>query len=392
MRWLLEPVRGAESVVSGETSELEGFHIRSSREFTVELTSPLSFFPATLLHPSLAIVPEGTELGDPRSVERRIGSGAFRFVSFEPGERLEVERNPAYWRPGFPKAERIVFRIGVSPEEIREEFLAGRFSIAADLFPADVEALRQQPLYAAGYRDLPRLSIYFAAFNIHRPPFDDVAVRRRVAGAIDVAGIVRRVLGRQAIPAHGVIPPGLPGYVAGSTSARASSGDSRVSKHAPLELTAAVHATFFGQYSAAAKELSAALSDRGVNLKIVNKTLAEYLKHEQDADVDVAIGRWIADYPDTDTFSYGVMHTKGGTVGPMCGTPELDRLIERGRVEIDPAARHEIYREVDEMIAREALLMPLFHEQVYRFVRPEVEGLTLSFAAPEVSYEMLGIR
>ncbi|MFA6958958.1 MAG: hypothetical protein WC538_24055 [Thermoanaerobaculia bacterium] len=44
------------------------------------------------------------------------------------------------------------------------------------------------------------------------------------------------------------------------------------------------------------------------------------------------------------------------------------------------------------MIAREALLMPLFHEQVYRFVRPEVEGLSLSFAAPEVSYEALGIR
>ncbi|MFA6958957.1 MAG: ABC transporter substrate-binding protein [Thermoanaerobaculia bacterium] len=329
MRWLLEPIRGAKGVVSGETTELEGFLIKSNREFTVELDAPLSFFPATLLHPSASIVPEGTELGDPRSVERRIASGAFKFVSFEPGERLEVERNPAYWRPGFPKAERIVFRFGVSPEEIRDEFLAGRFSIAADLFPADVESLRQQPLYAAGYRDLPRLSIYFAAFNIHRPPFDDPSVRRRVAASIDVPGIVRRVLGRQAIPAHGVIPPGLPGYVAGPSATRSPSGETRTSKGAPLELTAAVHATFFGQYSSAAKELSAALNEKGVKLKVVNKTLAEYLQHEIDADVDVAIGRWIADYPDADTFAYGVMHTKGGTVGAMCGTPELDRLIER---------------------------------------------------------------
>ena len=124
----------------------------------------------------------------------------------------------------------------------------------------------------------------------------------------------------------------------------------------------------------------------------VNKNFAEFLEHQALADVDVAIGRWIADYPDTDTFTWGVMHTKGGAAGAFCGTPELDRLIERGRVEIDPAARHTIYREVDEMISREALLMPLFHEQVYRFVRPEVEGLALSFAAPEVSYEALRIR
>ncbi len=392
MRWLLEPIRGAQGLVSGETSELEGFHITSSRDFTIELDAPLSFFPATLLHPSVSIVPEGTELGDAGSRERRIGTGAFKFVSFEPGQRLEVERNAGYWRAGLPRAERIVFRFGVSPEEIRDEFLAGRFSLAADIFPADVEALRHKPEFAAGYRDLPRLSIYFAAFNIHRPPFDDPAVRRRVAGAVDVPGIVRRVLGRLAIPAHGIIPPGLPGYVAGSNASRTSSTESRTAKDAPLELQAAVHATFFGQYAAVAKELSSALGERGVKLKVVNKNLAEFLEQQAGGNVNVAIGRWIADYPDADTFAWGVMHTKGGAAGKLCGTPALDRLIERGRVEIDPAARHTIYREVDELISREALLMPLFHEQVYRFVRPEIEGLSLSFAAPEVSYEALRVR
>ncbi|MGK2859822.1 MAG: hypothetical protein ACSLFQ_21710 [Thermoanaerobaculia bacterium] len=44
------------------------------------------------------------------------------------------------------------------------------------------------------------------------------------------------------------------------------------------------------------------------------------------------------------------------------------------------------------MITREALLMPLLHDQVHRFVRSAVEGLALSFAAPEVSHEALGIR
>jgi ABC-type transport system substrate-binding protein len=392
MRWLLSPVRGSQEVMKGETRELEGFHITSSREFTVDLDAAVSFFPSLLVHSSTSILPEGTDVIDPRSRERCIGTGAFRIVEFEPGQRLEVERNPTYWRSGHPKVDRIIFRFGVPPEEIRDEFLAGRFSMASDLFPADIEALRHQPQFAAGYREVPRLSVYLAAFNIHRPPFDDPSLRRRIASSVDVAGIVRRVLGRMAIPAHGIIPPGLQGYVARTQAPRPSSSEPAASKNTPIEASAVVHPIFFGQYSAVARELSSAFGDRGIKMKVVNSRIAEYMQHQSAADVDLSVGRWVADYPDSDTFAYGLMHTKGGAAGAFCGTPELDRLIERGRVENDPAVRHEIYREFDELIVREALLIPLFHEQVYRFVRPEIEGLSLSFVIPEVSYDTLRIR
>jgi peptide/nickel transport system substrate-binding protein len=76
----------------------------------------------------------------------------------------------------------------------------------------------------------------------------------------------------------------------------------------------------------------------------------------------------------------------------MAGTPEIDRLAARGRAEIDPRSRHSIYRQVEEIIARDALLIPLFHEQVYRFVQPDVEGLSLGFSSQTVAYEKLSIR
>ena len=44
------------------------------------------------------------------------------------------------------------------------------------------------------------------------------------------------------------------------------------------------------------------------------------------------------------------------------------------------------------MIADEARLLPLFHEQVYRFARPELEGLNVSYRNPAVSYENLKVR
>ena len=58
--------------------------------------------------------------------------------------------------------------------------------------------------------------------------------------------------------------------------------------------------------------------------------------------------------------------------------PKLDELIARGREELDPTTRHSIYRRIEEIIEHEALLLPLFHEQVYRFVRPESEGMELA--------------
>src|SRR5439155_14888382 len=133
------------------------FHIVSPTEFFIELEEPVSFFPALISYQVAAIVPEGTTSFGGSWREGTVGTGPFRAVAFEPGRRLELERNPHYWREGSPKSEGMVFQFEVSPEEIRNEFLAGRFSLASDLLPADAEALRHDARFASGYRETPRL-------------------------------------------------------------------------------------------------------------------------------------------------------------------------------------------------------------------------------------------
>jgi hypothetical protein len=54
--------------------------------------------------------------------------------------------------------------------------------------------------------------------------------------------------------------------------------------------------------------------------------------------------------------------------------------------------RHSFYRQIEEIIVREALFLPLFHEQAYRFARPAVEGLSLSYGMTVVDYPRLRIR
>jgi ABC-type transport system substrate-binding protein len=194
-RWVLSIIRGAQRLIEGAATDLAGFHIVSPGEFVVELEKPVPFFPAMISYAATAIVPEGTGVIGTTARTGAIGTGAFRVVNFEPGRRLELERNPSYWRADRPRSEGIVFHFGIPPEEIRNEFVAGRLSIARDLLPADAEAFRQDPRFASGYRESPRLTTYFVIVNTHRGPLRDLEARRSAlhsCGARSAASRSRR--------------------------------------------------------------------------------------------------------------------------------------------------------------------------------------------------------
>jgi ABC-type transport system substrate-binding protein/serine/threonine protein kinase len=391
-RFFYSSIRGAKALLNRERMDLAGFRIHSADEFTIELEEPVSFFPALISYHAAAIVPEGCDQFGGSWREGSVGTGAFRVVKFEPGLRLELERNRTYWRSGYPRSERLIFNFNVPPADILSQFHAGRFSLASDLLPADAEALRRDPEFASGYHEVPSLITYYATFNTHRGPLKDKRLRQSLAQFIDVASVVRQTLGRLAVPAHGLIPPGLLGHdSAYSPRMPLASASTPAQQGGEIELTAVLNPVFFGEYAAFAREISRSLRERQITIRPVNKTMEEWREAVSQGSVDVVIGRWGADYPDADTFA-NILATKEGLLGQVCGSAEVDRLIARGRSETSPAARHEIYRQIEEIIARDRLLLPLFHEQTYRFARPEVEGLSLSYGSISVDYASLRIN
>jgi ABC-type transport system substrate-binding protein len=386
-RWYLSFVRGAKAMIAGETLVLSGFHIVSPTEFVLEMEEPVSFFPTLLSYPALAILPEGTETMGASWKEGTIGTGPFRIVRFVPGRLLELERNPLYWREGLPKIDGVVLRFGAPPAEVKGDFVTGRSAMASDLLPSDAEALRHDPAFASSCVETPNLATYFIALNTHKGPMSDPALRRRFQSAVDAPGLVKKTLGRLAVPAHGLIPPGLLGH-----GARAPRGAEPSSSREVVELTASVNPIYFGPYAAFYDALLASLREKGFIVRSVTKTMPEFLEMQQGVGTDVSIARWVADFPDADTFVSGILATRGGIVGGYCGTGEADALAARGRAESDAGVRHGIYREVEEIVAKDALLVPLFHDQLYRFGRPELEGLNISFSPPYVDYSTLSLK
>lgn len=382
------PIRGAIALCEGTATELEGFTLLSESEFLLELEEPLAFFPALLTHPAFAVVPEGCQVFAGRWRDGCVGTGPFRVVGFEAGERLDLERNPHYWRTGLPRSNRLVFHCGFVAEHIPIELEAGRLALASDLRPADVEKLRKIPEFAAGWHEAPRLSTYFLALNTRRGPFRDSGLRRAFAAAVDVRrSLAEPGLGRMAVPAYGLLPPGLLGYEPPSATPQPPLDAAEILRGVRLE--AALNPAYAGSYAPLWQSLEHTFDRLGLQIQVSHGSASDMIDRARRGDFDFKAQRWIADYPDSDNFMMGLLHSEHGVLGRLCGSEEMDRRLEQGRREHDPALRHAIYRELEELLAREALLVPLFHEQTYRIAHPHTRGLRVGLSVPEVRYEEL---
>jgi hypothetical protein len=218
-----------------------------------------------------------------------------------------VERNRSYWRKGRPRSEGLVLNLGVAPEEMLAGLRAGRFVMGSDLVPGDAEALRREPEFASGYRETPRLGTYYVSFNTRRGPLKDRALRQRLVQAVDVP---RPWTSPSRAPDHGA--DGHPGprlHLPRSPRRPSSLSRPRSPPSAALEgtsnrieLTAAVHPQYVAGYAALTRELVTAFDHVGVNVRVVSKTVAEYVEAASNRTVDIVIGRW-GDYPDADSMA-----------------------------------------------------------------------------------------
>lgn len=122
-----------------------------------------------------------------------IGSGPFKFVSFDPGKRLILERYEDYFLPGQPYLDRIEFWIDLDPDSqvvSLERQVAHMSSPFSDfnglekLGRLDFLELTQQ-----GYEGIG--AINWLAFNLLNEPLSDKRVRQAIAYAIDLDFISR---------------------------------------------------------------------------------------------------------------------------------------------------------------------------------------------------------
>jgi len=133
-----------------------------------------------------------------------VGTGPFKFVRWERGREIVLERFDDYWGH-VPYLDRVIFR--PIPEEATRlsELLSHGVHMATEITPITAKRLRESPEHEVGQA----LSgaVWFLAMNVTHPPLDDVRVRRAIAHAIDKETIVKKILDDTVMVAESPLSP-----------------------------------------------------------------------------------------------------------------------------------------------------------------------------------------
>jgi peptide/nickel transport system substrate-binding protein len=282
-----------------------------------------------------------------------VGSGPFKLESWEPNSRAVLTAN-ADWAGGDVALDGIT--ITVLPDET---------AILASLRAGQTDfALLNDPLVATLVPNEPNLQLNRApvlAYNVlqlnpSRPPMDKLEVRQAIACAVNRQEIIDtaqvgegQVTGPLTIPAYKSDPATLFCYEqdvdrAKELMAAAGEADGFTAK--------VIAATGEPPYAAnEAQVLQSQLAAIGVKLTIETMDLKVYVDTWLKGDFDMAVaqnGGRPDPYP-----MYNRYFTKDGNLVKVSNfvDPELDKLLQEGRVETDPAKRKPIFQEFEAKLA-----------------------------------------
>jgi peptide/nickel transport system substrate-binding protein len=110
-----------------------------------------------------------------------------------------------------------------------------------------------------------------------------------------------------------------------------------------------------------------------INVEIIQKSLL--LEQTAKSEALFFRGSWIADYPDAENF-LSVFY--GKNPAPPNYTryknPRFDKLYEAALAEKDDSLRWKIYRQADQLMIKDAPVVPLWYDMVIRLVQPYVKN------------------
>jgi len=314
-----------------------------------------------------------------------VGTGPFRFASWERGQRVVLEKNPAYWK--FPvKVDRVVYRPIVEDQARLTELLTGGLDLIVGVPPDFVAQLESNAKLAL----LKQVGahVWYLGLNNEKKPFTDKRVRQALNYAVDKDAIVRDVLKGTGAPSKG---PVLPGTWGDEARLKAFPYDPERAKKLLAEAgypggfstTLWVPESGSGMQSPVAMStvIQSNLKAVGVNVALQTMEWGAFLAKLRTKEQEMFALSWMAGAEDPDLVMYPLLHssqwTPNGPNRAMYRNARFDELLSQARAITDQAKRAEMYREAQRILHDDPPWIFIDHEVQTAAHAKRVQGFRL---------------
>ncbi|GAA3307620.1 hypothetical protein GCM10020295_67040 [Streptomyces cinereospinus] len=231
-------------------------------------------------------------------------------------------------------------------------------------------------------------------FNMDDPVVGKLAVRQAIAHLIDRDALIEDVYQGTATPLYSIIPAGVSGH---NTAFFDTYGDrpSKEKAEAALRgdgITSKVKLTLWStpsRYGPATDDelqaIAAQLNASGLFAADVKSVTFD--QYEQDiaaGKYGVYVKGWVPDYPDADNFTAPFFGEGNVLENNYSNDTITGTLIPRTAAQSDRAATDDAYGELQNIVAEELPMLPVWQAKQYAVVRDEVYGLEYCLDASTV--------
>jgi peptide/nickel transport system substrate-binding protein len=311
--------------------------------------------------------------------EHPIGTGPFKFESWERGTRLTLVRNDDYW--GEPaKLDSLVFT-PIPDNAARLQALQAGDIQGYDLVePQDIETIEADS--GLQILDRPAFNVGYVGINQAKPPMDQLEVRQAIAHGLNRQEVVDSFYGGRGQVATQFMPPDVIGYADDVTTYEYDPDLSKqLLQDAGLELPVEIEFWYPSDVSRPympdpKRNFEAfAASLEGAGFKVVPKTAPwspDYLGNVDEGNAQVYLLGWTGDFGDPDNF----VGTFFQNAQPAWGfeNQEIFDILNEAETETDLDARTGLYEEANRMIMDFLPGVPYVNTEPALAFRADVQG------------------
>jgi peptide/nickel transport system substrate-binding protein len=358
--------------------DLADMTAEGDRSVVFTTNAPNAAFPWSLSEPGIAI------LGPVSDSFPINATGPYIFREAIPGQLYRAEANQNY-RLGSPGLSAVRVIVSGDPATAALAFEAGEVDMVINYPEADFK--RIQSTGALGF-SAATARLYFYTVNAANGPLSNPLIRRAVSLAIDRQGIVDAALsGVGGVPAGTIYPAGT-GWAADiaptydpqkaeellAEAGAVKQGGRWMLDNAPLAIDIVTYSSR-AALPPTAEITQAFLQAIGVTATV---RVGEYGASNDaiaDGSADLFLQAWVTT-PQGDPGSVLEMLLKsdGGSNAGKFSHAELDQLLADGRTTFEQAEREAIYDRIQEIIAAEAAMIPVFHVSQVNVARSGLKG------------------